>query len=110
MKKLFALLLTLIMLCTPFITMADESYNYIKEAHYENNCLFGEVEGKDVYIRATFFLPVEDCIIISIPVIDGQFKCYISIFSEHLALQLVDREDCLIPGKYQIFDTTVVNI
>lgn len=109
MKKLFALILAVIILFSiPCIVNSEDiaQYVHIAYAGYDGAELFGEVEIPDgqFFIRATFFLPGNTFFVVIFPISrEGLFELDIYVDCEHIAIQVVDTASAYVPLTYTAY-------
>ena len=115
MKKLFALFLAVIMLCSVHTSTGAEEdisqYVHIAYAGYDGAELFGEVEIPDgqFFIRATFFMPGNTFFVVIFPISrEGLFQLDIYVDCEHIAVQVVDTAAAFVPLTYTPYAAAAV--
>ena len=116
MKKLLALFLAVIMLCSVHTSTGAEEdisqYVHIAYAGYDGVELFGEVEIPDgqFFIRATFFLPGNFFFVIIFPISrEGLFQLYIDVDCEFITIQVVDSPMALLPMHGTVYASAPVS-
>ena len=117
MKKLMALLLIVVILCSaPVVAGTEDATSqifHIAYAAYDGFELFGKVEIPDgvFFIRATFFLPCNQFFVVIVPISrEGLFELEIAVVCEYAAVVIVDSPAAVVPGNGVYYESAPVTL